>query len=384
MADNDAPTAHLCGCRALDIGLKLPHLLPVVARSYASLILTSAAQRQAKLAKRYKRLALNACEQLSELGLLSYTLTAAAVTDASQGQWEAGTSSLKDAAQWSQKIGDQRQWEEATSHLAHLEFYRGDFKSSLELYQRAIESATERGDKQIRNRCNAGLAAVYLATGDLESASALLKQTNSFGQKALALLRQGSDAALSMSERESYCEGALEEVNKVTDRFKGQRTKYYTLKAFVSTTDVVLQLYERAIASNNERVSGSANEAVRPAVVALNDANELGTKAHAWIGKLSQFAEVYAVAQPRMLLFKAMMSGLEGSPSAAKSLAKRSARTAHKMRMPYDEALATLYLAKLGRGKERAKALATAQEAFERLGAKYDLQRCHQLAEDAA
>ena len=62
---------------------------------------------------------------------------------------------------------------QATSHLAHLEFYRSDFKASRELYEKTIESATERGDKQIRNRCNAGLAAVLLATGELEQVAML-------------------------------------------------------------------------------------------------------------------------------------------------------------------------------------------------------------------
>ena len=85
------------------------------------------------------------------------------------------------------------------------------------------------------NRCQAGIASVMLATGDIDGALKILKQTNSYGPTALALLRGGE-----LGEAYSM---AL----KVKDRFKGRRTKYYVLKAYTSCAEVFLSLWEKAL-----------------------------------------------------------------------------------------------------------------------------------------
>ena len=54
-------------------------------------------------------------------------------------------------------------------------------------------------------------------------------------QLALALLRSGNR------------EEALEKCMLVKDRFKGKRTKYYVLKAYASTAEVILKLLEDAL-----------------------------------------------------------------------------------------------------------------------------------------
>ena len=63
----------------------------------------------------------------------------------------------------------------------------------------------------------------------------LLRETNSYGQLALCYLRKG--------ERQQ----ALEKALQTKDRFKGKRTKYYVLKGFTSTAEVILKLLEDAI-----------------------------------------------------------------------------------------------------------------------------------------
>ena len=52
------------------------------------------------------------------------------------------------------------------SAQAHLEYYRGGFVTSKRLYEDANTSARERGDKQMLNRCNAGIAANLIVMGD--------------------------------------------------------------------------------------------------------------------------------------------------------------------------------------------------------------------------
>ena len=132
-------------------------------------------------------------------------------------------------------LKDRRLWEDVVSHRGHLEFYAGDFAASLECYQAALESAEARADKQMINRCQSGIAAVNLASNRTAEAHAILKETNSYGQLALCLLRMGDE------------EGALGYALKVKDRFKGPRTKYYVLKAFASTAEVFLRLLEHGL-----------------------------------------------------------------------------------------------------------------------------------------
>ena len=66
----------------------------MVARAYASLCLTSAADKRQREALRFKDLALSSCKVLGEQGLLSNTLTVAAVNEAGQGSWAAAVSNL--------------------------------------------------------------------------------------------------------------------------------------------------------------------------------------------------------------------------------------------------------------------------------------------------
>ena len=94
----------------------------------------------------------------------------------------------------------------------------------------------------MQNTCKAGIAALLLATGDVEAALSMLETSISYGQHALALLRVGRPAE------------AYEKALKVKDRFKGRRTKYYVLKGFASVTEVILSLLEVAVEAAQAQV----------------------------------------------------------------------------------------------------------------------------------
>ena len=62
MQEHDVSLASYCATRALQLGQQLEHLTPVVARAYASLCLTSAADKRQREALRFKDLALSSCK----------------------------------------------------------------------------------------------------------------------------------------------------------------------------------------------------------------------------------------------------------------------------------------------------------------------------------
>merc|ERR1719230_2053503 len=114
MQEHQREQAGYCAMRALMLGSRLPGLTPVVGRAYASLCLVeSAAEKSSSwTVARYKRKALDTCEQLGELGQLSYTLLAAGVLDAGQARWTSATDNLARATAISEQLKDKRQWEE--------------------------------------------------------------------------------------------------------------------------------------------------------------------------------------------------------------------------------------------------------------------------------
>ena len=430
MQEHQREQAGYCAMRALMLGCSIGTLSPVVGRAYASLcLIESAAEKSsAWTVRRYKRKALETCEQLGELGQLSYTLLAAGVLDAGQARWEMATDNLTRSASISEQLHDKRQWEQAICHQAHLEYYRGNFIRSKELYEEALASAERRVDKQIRNRCHAGIAATLLATNNLKDAIAILKSTNSYGQLALALLRSGQS------------QEAFERAMCVKDRFKGRSTKYYVLKAFASTAEVILELLKGALAhegagSTRERSTRERSMRERPmraerssrmsvhrwgynspvratkfssggsttgerdsvmfvdSVFVIADEEEkprfddlvtLEFVAKEWMVKLEQFGNIYPVAKPRALLLKGIFFAIQPNNPAAKKKAlkflRESQLSSHALQMPYDEALATYELAIYGDASPavRLRLLQAAYEDFKACGAQYDLERCAQ------
>jgi hypothetical protein len=226
------------------------------------------------------------------------------------------------------------------------------------------------------NRCQAGIASVMLATGDIDGALKILKQTNSYGPTALALLRGGE-----LGEAYSM---AL----KVKDRFKGRRTKYYVLKSFVAVCDVFLQLYENSVRARDMTRSPSGGRGMTMANMlaphrhrtsagegALDneqyeDPDTLHAMCQEWIDKLTQFSGVYALANPRMQLCRGRLKLISGNAGEGLKLMRRSRELAAKMSMPYDEALALALLSKHTKSsvRESAQLSQEAQEIFTRLG----------------
>jgi len=191
---------------------------------------------------------------------------------------------------------------------------------------------------------------------------------------------------------------------RVQDRFKGRRTKYYVLKGFTSVTEVILSLLETAVTKRGDlgpsalkatskhssdlidklaappaalqrgltrafnprmtasparrtgkRVStrggfasmrGNSRRQISIAGESYEDVDTLQAMAQEWIDKLAQFASVYALAKPYLILFQAHLHFLTDRVASGLKLAQRSGDLAHKMEMPYEEALAKAFLAK--------------------------------------
>ena len=193
MQEHKREQAGYCAMRALRLGQTLPHLTPVVGRAYASLFLVESAADKASLwtIKRYRAKAKKISSLFGESGQLLQNYLNAGVLDAGQARWADARDNLRSAAKIAHDLKALRQREEAICHLAHLEYYIGNFAESRGLYEEVVTSAQKRGDQRNTQSSNAGIAANLLATNDVEGAISILAlpTMKSHGQHALALLR---------------------------------------------------------------------------------------------------------------------------------------------------------------------------------------------------
>ena len=397
MQEHKREQAGYCAMRALRLGQTLPHMTPVVGRAYLSLCLVESSADKASLwtIRRYRAKARKICFSLGESGQLAQNHFATGVLDAGQARWADARENLHAAAKIAGDLKNAHQREEAICHLAHLEYYIGNFAASKMLYEDCARSAAERGDQQITLRCNAGIAAVMLATNEVAGAMAILAlpTMKSHGQHALALLRS--------SRRQEALEMAL----RAKDRFKGKRTKYYVLKAYSSTAEVILKLLEDALArrevASQRKIAAASRMTVRPGNAAavgiagggglaapassaasdeeeeqaaaaaaaaaagggptattlstrsesglssprgslrseegddainLDDPAALREIAGEWINRLDQFGNIYPVAKPRALLLLGQFQALSGGAKGAAQALGTFARSLRKAR----------------------------------------------------
>ena len=106
-----------------------------------------------------------------------------------------------------------------------------------------------------------------------------------------------------LSSTSSKREEALEKANMVKDRFKGKRTKYYVLKAFSSTAEVVLNFASAAELATNEGTLSSTIEVFGGTAQEgglLLDGVDIRTLNLAWLrrqtGRVDQFPATFALS----------------------------------------------------------------------------------------
>ena len=257
--------AGYCATRALQLALSLPVLHPVVGRALVSRCMYAAVKGDpGRKVRCYMRQALATCDALGEELHFAETLIAVGFQSAANARWSEAEGYFDTAAAIFKKQRFQRKLEECLLQKAHAAFYRGEFLKSKVLFKQARASAEVRGDPQIQNSCNSGLAGVLLAMNEVEAAHRLLEKTNSLGQAALCALRRQKPVE------------ALTHALACKDRFKGPRTKYYVLKGFSATAEVLLELLEIAYeqrSASAENVSSLLDE-LRPTLQELSGISE--------------------------------------------------------------------------------------------------------------
>jgi tetratricopeptide (TPR) repeat protein len=272
---------------------------------------------------------------------------------------------LEEAVDICEQLGARRLWGACWTLLAQLAYYEGDFPRADEMFAQLYTEAQNYGDVlqqawalggQGQNRLRLGLfddACAFLerANRKLADNQELPSQISNYGLLAVAHLRQGN----TQRAREA-AETAARLLQSVP-----VPAAYYLLEGYSGFAEVYLTLWEQS--------GGQTPAARRPLVQHTRQACDA----------LAQYARLFAIGQPRMLLWRGLHIWLNGRPHQAHQTWQAGLDAARSLHMPYEEGLTHYELGRHLSGAARREHLHHAADIFQRLGAACDLDRTQRL-----
>lgn len=295
---------------------------------------------------------------------------------ARSGRWRESLDGFTSARAVAAEIGDWRFWELSTMLAGSIDFARGRFAESLEVYGQARDSAQRRGDVDAQALaivgCVTSLAMLGRAREALETLESLQSwlgrgletlvdrgiRINGLGMKALVLFQLGD------------AEGALAAAAAVAELAAGAPpTSHYGLPGYAAAAEVRLRLAEAA------RDGGEA--AARSSLARASCRN------------LKSFARLYPFARAQYLLCDGLRCWLDHKPRAARRAWHGALELARRLDLLHEQGLAHLEIGRHATDAgERRTHLERARDLLRQAGAEYgvrsaeeELRRDHQ--EDA-
>ena len=336
-----------------------------VLRLYGQLGSIAGFGRMDALARTYFRRAQGEGLLVEDPSATAFGLIAESMYHASFARWPQAVLKANEAQKVLLRLGDRGDYELTEVLLGHVDYYTGQFASALERFAQVRESARKRGHFQHEVWSAYTMSRSLLALGRMDEAMPLIRES------ARAL--QGKHDPLShiivhgLWATASLGEGEWEQARDQADRVMALARQYPPMMftechGYEGAARVYLALWER------ERVPGQP-----PPPVA--------EEARRACERLSSFARRFPFTRAMALRCHGRLLWLSGHAWRARRAWKRSARLAHDMGMPYDEALAWFELARAATpgSPEREASLRRATEGFSRLGCTRHLREAEAL-----
>jgi class 3 adenylate cyclase/tetratricopeptide (TPR) repeat protein len=347
--------AHYCVLIAVKVAKGNAQLSEEV---YPMAILTYAATGQAK-----------EVEQFISAGSGSRTGTVKMLTDLAAGmfysgvgRWDDAELSFRSCQQLADDMGDKRSFEESLVFRATACFLKGDIEGSVRFNEDALESARARGDIQMQIMVLASQTRNLHTMGKFIKAEALLSELRTaFGSVPYTdvSLRVNYYALISLSSaRAGKFDEVLDSLRKLLALVeKAEPTTHFTVFAYTALP----QVHMRIMAAHREG---------KVSMDLLKDLDlsksRLMTLVDRCLLLLKQFSGVFAIAKPRLALWKGVVSYSMGKPKDAEKNYKEALEEAKTLGMTYDQALVLHYYGAHieGKGKAADAAVARREEAL--------------------
>lgn len=315
-----------------------------------------------RLARSYAKQALDAAEVLDDLSTKAWVYMDISLNNIGSGVWETAGDLAQRAMEIYEKLGDRRYWE-ASSYLyvKTLAYYFSDFDASMALASDIYESGVQSGNAQAKSWGLMALSEGLLYCGRIPEAVEKLEEAVSlipvnigmteelrvYGLMALARLKEGRP-----EEALAYAEKALALIRQSSP------ATYYSFDSYAAVTETLLTLWEK-------KLGGGINLA--------REAWELQSLAEEALKGLQAFAGVFPIAKPRAELLTGVYQRLKGFPQVAFRCWSRGIKEAKRLKMPYEEALVQLAMARAlaPDSQQGADCAAAARQLYGKMGIPY-------------
>ncbi|WP_043322144.1 AAA family ATPase [Corallococcus coralloides] len=308
------------------------------------------------LARSYLERALTLAGQGRHPASDALTYTQAAVYAIGAGFWDEARAHARKAGELLARLGDRNVWEGVRALEGYVHLSRGELDSALTCFDEAYASARS-GTAQARIWARNGHLAALLPRGEVPEAmvaelkalvgvqSGTAESMAGHGLLAQAYLRRGA-----LYEARASADTALRLLKE-----QQPMSSYVPFWGLVAMTHVYLELCER--------------EGAGP------QARELRLRAREACGLLRSFSRMFTLARAQAALCDGWYLALVGKARRAGRRLRDGIDVARRLQSPCDEALLHLELARRlePAHPQRAQGLATAEQLFERCGARHGL-----------
>jgi tetratricopeptide (TPR) repeat protein len=336
---------------------------PVLAQAYSGMALTAGLLPLRRLAERYERQALETAERVNDLPALSWVLLLRGIYGSGVGQWAKVEAALTRGAELAERLGDRRRFDECRGMRGWGLFCQGQWALTSQLETAVAADAGQRGDPQAHAYQLIARSEVALRFGQAGHAEQVL----AWAEEAAALLKEGTDVQqyirfYGVVSEAHWRLGQVAKARQAAEQglailTRSQPSISYSLEGYASVAAIFLTLWEqerRQTPTSNSQTRESARQALRA---------------------LYKFARPFSIGTARAHLWQGVFEWLDDKPAAARRAWQKSLAVARTMAMPYDEALACYEMGRHTLGEDRHVSLMRALDIFERLGARYDVER---------
>jgi tetratricopeptide (TPR) repeat protein len=333
---------------------------PILARCYTNMCIACGVLPRHDWAIAYRNRAHAMGRDVNDLPALSYSLAGGAVYEIGAALWDDVSKSLNEAIEIDAHLGDMRHFDEGKSLLAIARFHQGEFKDGVETAAAVLERATLRRDV---------IPQVWSYTMDAEiilrqSKHGMLPQAIAGYEKSLKLLEKNIDLASEIRAsgalalaywRNGEPLRALDLATVTAKKTVGNPTAPYAIEGYAGVAEVFLTAWQ----NGESKYRSSAEKACKA---------------------MKKFAGVFPLGQPRLKLLQGWFDWLDGEPEKARFHWEAALAEAERLRMPYEQGRALLYLGQhILRGKEKSKVLTRALDLFNSLDVHYEAEKASTL-----
>ena len=290
----------------------------VLSRLYGNMMLAGALVPWHRMARFYRRRALETARRIDSPAALSWVLELSGIYACGICDWERARRDVEEALSLAEREGDTRRRNECLVLPAHMAHARGDFRRSAEIWLQIHVDALRSGDVQVQRWGLSGQAECFLPLGRVDEAVSYLRTAldialevadtgtdiSCYGALAQALLLQGRP-----EEARRAAENGLRLVAGVSP------IAFSTVGGYVSLAWTYLRLWEAA------PLDGELAAAARRAEAAL------------W-----QFARIFPIGRPAAFLSRGTRLWLEGRKDKALRMWRTGLAVARSQQMRYREA----------------------------------------------